>query len=291
MERESNIDVRGLRFPDSKKTTGSYHRTPVPEALLRPDAHERRARLAGVITSEILPRLLFHHQNRSVHVAVAPPGPEEIAAFGALVMGPDIGQATVYFEAMRAKGHSIDSLFVSFLAPTARYLGELWEQDRCDFIDVTIGVARLQEILGIFGSSMENPAIDQHHRALLVTTKSEKHLFGVEMVAKFMRAAGWDTTVEAYLAPKDCAALVAREWFAVFGMTLSASTGVDAVAASIEAVRRASCNPTIGVMVGGPIFSGKPDLAVQVGADAAAIDAPTAVLLAKKLLVARAAGA
>jgi MerR family transcriptional regulator, light-induced transcriptional regulator len=36
-------------------------------------------------------------------------------------------------------------------------------------------------------------------------------------------------------------------------------------------------------MVGGPVFVKRPELAVRVGADAAAVNAPAAVILAQKL--------
>jgi len=39
----------------------------------------------------------------------------------------------------------------------------------------------------------------------------------------------------------------------------------------------------IGIMVGGPVFTANPELALEVGADSTAINAPTAVLLAQKL--------
>jgi methanogenic corrinoid protein MtbC1 len=50
-------------------------------------------------------------------------------------------------------------------------------------------------------------------------------------------------------------------------------------------------NRAIGVMVGGPAFTRNPDLVARVGADAAAVDAPTAVILAKKLLMSQAMAA
>ncbi|GLS64576.1 hypothetical protein GCM10007888_29570 [Methylobacterium oxalidis] len=74
------------------------------------------------------------------------------------------------------------------------------------------------------------------------------------------------------------------QWFGVAGLTLSCETQVDWLAAIIRGVRRASCNRAIGIMVGGPVFSAKPELIAQVGADASAADAPTAVLLAQRLL-------
>ena len=80
------------------------------------------------------------------------------------------------------------------------------------------------------------------------------------------------------------------EWFGVAGVTLSAPSGLEAAAAAITAIRRSSVNRAISVMAGGPVFTQRPELALQVGADGAAIDAPTAVLLAKKLLLAQGAG-
>ena len=45
-----------------------------------------------------------------------------------------------------------------------------------------------------------------------------------------------------------------------------------------------SRNKAVSVMVGGPVFVENPEIARQVGADASAVDAPTAVLLAQVLL-------
>jgi methanogenic corrinoid protein MtbC1 len=262
-----------------------------PEIFLGSELHERQMRLAEVIAGEIVPRLklIHHHLNRAP--ALEAPGLAEIVEFGALAIGPDEAAARFYFEKMRAKGHSLETLFVDFLAPTARYLGELWDQDRCDFIDVTLGVARLQNLLSLFGSASDIPVHDIRRRALLISTPAERHLFGVEMVAKFMRAAGWDVLVEKGLDPSQCVASVATEWIGVVGVTLSAETGVDEVARIVEKIRRASMNRAVSVMVGGPAFAENPSLIGQAGADAAAADAPTAVILAKKLLLMQAASA
>ena len=187
---------------------------------------------------------------------------------------------------MRARGHSIESLFANLLAPTARHLGELWDQDRCDFVDVTLGVARLQEMLEIFGATHCRPITDRHHRVLLISTPDEKHMFGVEMVARFMVGAGWEVEIEKGPQVRQRAvAAVAAEWFTVAGVTLSRETGLEFVAEVIDGIRRASLNRAVRIMVGGPAFAHHPELVAQVGADAAAPDAPTAVLLAKKLLL------
>jgi len=290
MERKSESQSETTLFHPIGRDGGHYSWPDIPRVLLLPDVDVRRAKLAEVIADHIVPRLHNLHQDiRAEPVAGAIPRDDEIAEFGALVMASEIGAASVYFDAMRAKGHSLDTLFVHFLEPTARYLGELWEQDRCDFIDVTLGVAHLQELLSVFGSQDDIPVRDSDHRALLLTTPGEKHVFGVEMVARFMRGAGWDVTSSHGVGPKEGVRLVANDWYGVVGLTLSAEAGLETTARLIEEIRRASINPTIRVMVGGPLFLREPDRVTQVGADAAARDAPSAVVLAKKLLLSRAA--
>ncbi len=288
MEQKRNIEFQNNNGSRGRRNRGVYTPAVIPEIYLRSDLHERQSRLAEVISGEIVPRLrLIHHGARPIDVEPAFAA-GEISEFGALAMGRNSSAPIAYFEKLRGKGHSLDSLFVNFLAPTARHLGELWEQDRCDFIDVTLGVARLQELLDLFGSTADRPPVDMHHRALLISTQGEKHLFGIDMVAQVMRGAGWDVEVEKGLDPAANAAAVATEWYGVVGVTLSGDTGLDAVALVIQHVRRASANRAIGVMVGGPAFVREPELVARVGADAAAVDAPTAVVLAKKLLLAQA---
>jgi len=60
--------------------------------------------------------------------------------------------------------------------------------------------------------------------------------------------------------------------------------------ATICALRRASRNREIGVLVGGPLLIEKPELAEIVGADATAADGPQAVLRAEHIRGVRRAG-
>ncbi len=286
MRRNGETSAPTSAYSDAEANAGSYAGTPVPPVLRRPDYRERQARLAGVIAQQIVPRLLMIHRNVRLEGSVAEAfTTEEITEFGALTMASDSSSARAYFEKMQARGHSLDTLFVHLLAPTARRLGEYWEQDLCDFIDVTIGVARLQELLSIFGAAEDIPMVDLQHRVLLMTAPGEQHLFGVNMVGKLMRAAGWDVTICKGPNVGEIAQIVERDWYGVVGFALSDEGGLEAIGRSIDEMRRVSQNRHVGVMVGGPTFVGHPERAVQVGADGVADDAPAAVILAKKLLL------
>ena len=235
---QERVEVRNDTFSSDGPGNGPLFLAGYPQSSAASRRDVRRAKLAEVIADHIVPRLHNLHQEIcNKPVAGAVPGANEIAEFGALAMGSDIGAASVYFDSLRAKGHSLDTLFVHLLEPTARYLGELWDQDRCDFIDVTLGVAHLQELLSVFGSRDDFPVRDSDHRALLLTTPGERHLFGVEMVARFMRGAGWEVTCAHALGPKEGTQLVATDWYGIVGLTLSVEAGLETTARLIEEIR------------------------------------------------------
>lgn len=262
-----------------------YFAPAISDRPLQPVLPAGKRNLTELIVAEIVPRLKTMHHNLTPADQRPAIGALEIAEFGALAMGNDEAPVSAYFERMRGLGHSLDTLFLDLLAPTARRLGELWEEDACDFIDVTLGLARLQEVLRIFGCAEAPMACERRQRALLATAPNEAHGFGVEIVANFMRAADWDVAVLKGVSIEENVEAVARDWYAVLGVALAAEQGLETVAQLICAARRASRNKFIAVMVGGRVFTSNPQLAIQVGADATAPDAPTATLLAKKLLM------
>jgi len=279
MERKSEFASRSLGFPGVGPERSYY---PRPQFL---ETKRRSERLSKILTDEIVPRLrLIHHGIGAAASPVERLGTVEIAEFAALTMLTNNDAASRYFDEMRAKTLSVETLLIHLLAPTARYLEELLEQDRCDLIDFTLGIARLQQFLAIFGAIDEIAVGGRNHSALLVSMPRERHVFDRELIGALMHRAGWETSANSCGSANDAAALVSHEWFGLLSVTLTLRSGLEAVAAVIEAVRRASSNRSIRIMVGGPVFEREPALAVQVGADAASLDAASAVALAEWLI-------
>lgn len=256
-----------------------------PERPASPDAADRQRRLATIIAQEIIPRLMLIHQEVLPPRATEgdAPSQHEIEEIASLVLGPDVQAAINYILRLKQRGLPLDKLFVELLEPAARHLGKLWDDDRCDFLDVTLGVARLQKLMAVFNDTHKMTASGDMRRVITATTAGEQHRFGLAMVEKFLRAAGWQVRSEEGLTPGSVAAAVQNEWFAVAGITLSCESRLDVLADMIKTIREQSCNKSIGVMVGGPIFNKNPELVKRVGADAAAVNAPAAVTLAQKL--------
>lgn len=242
-------------------------------------------RLASVIFDDIVPRLQILHHELSAKDAERAFSAEDVAEFGRILVLDDGASAERFLESMRARGHSEETLFLGLMSETARHLGALWEDDRCSFVDVTIGVARLQKLLCVFNGRSEPVVSDDRQRAALCSLHGERHVFGVDMVACFMRHACWDVALLKDVGPEGVVELVAGEWFAVLGFTLSAESELELLCRAIQTGRAASANPRINILVGGPLFRKKPDLVAQVGADAMATDAASASLLAKMLLL------
>lgn len=251
----------------------------------------RMSQLARTIEQEIIPRLMLAHRALAEPVsrplaAGHPITAEDVRHFAKLVLSQDEDLAFSSVQAFRARGVSVEKLYLDLLAPTARYLGELWTDDLCNFTDVTVGLGRLQRVLRelspAFGRSVDHPA--QGRRVLLLPSPGEQHTFGLVMVAEFFRRAGWDVTGGAWAAGADASALVAAEWFDVVGFSLGAEVHLDALAESIRAVRHATCNQDIAILVGGPMFGEHPEYVEQVGADGMTIDGREAPALAERLI-------
>lgn len=261
-----------------------------PEIYQRDDLATRQGKLAQLISNRVIPQLLRLHTELvpdappiDVLVKTLAPGRDDISGLADIILGTDLEAAVSYVMVLRERGLSMDTLFIELLEPTARHLGEMWDHDECDFVDVTLGVARLQKLLAAFNNSHTKPALDSRRHVLMAMTPGDQHFFGVTMVERFLLASGWKVRTETSGTAEEIAALAKGTWFAVAGLTAGSEQTLDSLRTTIGLIRQQSANPQIGIMVGGPLFTANPAMAAQVGADATAPNAPAAVLVAQKL--------
>ena len=106
-------------------------------------------------------------------------------------------------------------------------------------------------------------------------------------MAVFFRRAGWDVWGDAMASREDIEQTAREEWFDLLGLSIGSIVHEPDLASVILRVRKISRNPSLVVIVGGPIVNADPDLAGRVGADATACDAPGAVRCAEAMLAAR----
>lgn len=99
--------------------------------------------LSDLVEREIIPRLVASHPLAGKHGGNRGSGEitaEEIDEFAPLSLQVEADHLLDYVEGILNRGVGIDTVMVDLLAPAARRLGEYWEEDRCDFVDVTMGL-------------------------------------------------------------------------------------------------------------------------------------------------------
>lgn len=263
------------------------------------DADQRLARLARTIEGEIIPRLMLAHRTANacapVATGVSPLGDADVAEFTRIVLADDEDAAMTWTEAVLARGVAVESVFLDLLAPTARRLGDMWTQDLCDFTDVTLGLGRLQRVLREVCASVApgggltdaTATAAGARRALMLPSPGEQHTFGLVMVSEIFRRAGWDVTGGPWEVGDEAPVLAGRDWYDIVGFSLAAEVHVDALARCIAAVREASRNGQVGIMVGGPLLGERPELAARLGADLISHDGRQAPHLAERFVAQR----
>lgn len=248
-----------------------------------------RAMLGRTIESEVIPRLMMVHRTSAAREQ--PPSllhvtGEDIAELSRIVIEHETSVASAYIDALRNQGVPIDAIFMELLAPTARLLGEMWKSDQCCFTDVTIGMARIQQIVHELSPEFEreNAQAFDGRRILLLTVPGEQHTLGLMLVEEHFRRFGWDCSSSAPKDVRDITRLVRAQHFDAVGLSVSCGSLMQTVPAAIQAIRKSSVNKSVVVLVGGSIFLDNPELASRIGADGMAESGRHALLLLRSLL-------
>ena len=178
---------RSAKFPES---FGNLVIELVPKA-------RRMALLNQVVTTEILPRLALSRQ------AAARLGrdenPARVTTFvdtGELVrllLVQDASAGIAFIEQLLARGITIEALYTGILPDAARWLGLMWDEDRCDFARVTIAVGRLQQAARMLSPRFHAASVNRADALslLLLPAPGEQHTFGLQILAEFFQRAGW----------------------------------------------------------------------------------------------------
>lgn len=248
--------------------------------------------LTKVIEGEIIPRLFLAHRRGSASQIT-----EEIEdlakgdSFAGMVLSSESEEIIERVEKLLDKGIPAERIFIDLLAPIARRLGEFWEEDRCTFTEVTLGLSRLHQVLHEVGRRRGAEFTRQQaggRKAYFIPAPGEQHTFGLSMLEEFFLHAGWETAVDHEASAKTILATVATQNLDVVGFSISCKEFLDPLSDLIKKTRAASRNREIAVMVGGRIFQDDPGLAEKLGRATVMPDAVHAVHEAELLVAERA---
>lgn len=255
-------------YPDSDPTNSSAR----PSFL---------AELASTIESVVIPRLQLKIEN----------GPDSMAIDQAMVrtfvdklMRGESRDAMRHVEALLERGISMDHLLVDLLGPSARIMGDMWVEDSCNFVDVTLGMTRIQHVFRQLRMPIDNSETftNSKGRALLVPAPGEQHVFGLRVVEEFMLRDGWDVDCRLQASLNDILYIVRDEAYDFIGFSLSGERLLEPLASAIRLTRLNSRNRAIRIMVGGVYFADHLEAGRQIDADAVTLDARAAVMKANE---------
>lgn len=240
--------------------------------------------LARTIEREVIPRLLVNARadvarGDALRAQIDVRRTQEVASFCQIILTGELSTATDVVARELAAGRTSESLLVELFAPTARRLGALWEIDECSFLDVTIALGRLQQLLRLFSETYRAAPDDKKlgFCALLATLPQNQHVFGIFVVEQLFRRAGWNVLCMPAPQRVELLETVAHEWFSIVGLSIGCDVDVSLAAALIADIRHASMNRRVLVLVGGQHIDAHPEKAELMGADLAGADAQQAI--------------
>lgn len=248
--------------------------------------------LIKTIEAEIIPRLMATYRDG----ASGGSGPgyagvhdHDVCHFTEIALNADAVTCMQYIQTVRERGVPLHAIYLHLLTPAARSLNAMWEQDSCDFTQITVALWRMQQVMydlsPAFQADAAAPSLPEK-KIMLAAYPGSQHTIGILMVAEFFRRAGWGVWAEPAPSHDRLVKEVRSRWFDVAGISVGSDAQVKHLPTLITELRDASRNKALSIMVGGPMLIRQPNLAQEVGADLAAMDAQSAVAVAEDAIAA-----
>ncbi len=253
---------KGLTRMDRGAAPDPFRREDVLTLLGRPAEQEppaeARAELLATIQEKIIPRLVLAHAPEHIPSgecagARLPPTEAEVVEFSVLAIAQDVPRALAFIEQMSSDGLSLEVILLHLIAPAARQLGKDWEEDVRPFTEVTIGLSTLQQVVHILGPTFA-PDLAQRGFVVLVSPHNEQHTLGIYLLGEFLRRAGWGVQVAPSMSEAELVDLVEGERVDMVGISVSNSELLVPLTRYVGAVRKASMNPDMAILLGGSLL-------------------------------------
>jgi methanogenic corrinoid protein MtbC1 len=194
---------------------------------------------------------------------------------------------TAMIARLITEGGAVEAGCLELIADAARHLGVLWTEDRAGFEDVTIGMFHLQRMahdIAPMTRRVTLPPGATRKTLLLVMLDSEQHSLAKTLLANCFDCAGWQVSTVQVSETDDVASLVSAVDYDVVGFSMATDVQVGRADHCIKAVRAASHNRNVIIMVGGALILATPSLVETLGADGTAASAAEATVRAEELL-------
>lgn len=165
---------------------------------------------------------------------------------------------------LRSERITANQAITLYIPEIARVLGRGWEDDRFSFAEVTIGCARLQDLLHqLHGDLTADSSDGNGSKAVLVLVPAgEQHTLGALIVATELRQRGVSVNIQIGPALSDLSRLMASRHFDAVLVSVANTEKVDIAAKLIKTIKSIT-KGRMRVALGGPGTTQMPDALVS----------------------------
>jgi 5-methyltetrahydrofolate--homocysteine methyltransferase len=199
----------------------------------------------------------------------------------AVVRGDAPGVVALVQQAV-AEGVEPLAIVAEHLVPAMAEVGARFEREEFFVPEILMSSSAMQSGMGVLKPLMAGQEAVTAHRVVIGTVQSDIHDLGKNLVAIMLGGAGFEVEdLGCDVAPEKFVEAVRQKKPHILGMSALMTTTMTAMRDTIDALAEADLRGRVKVMVGGaPLTQAYCD---EIGADAYAPDAWSAVKLAKKL--------
>jgi hypothetical protein len=179
---------------------------------------------------------------------------------------------------MRKAKISVAALADIYIPIAARKMGEAWQDDEMSWLDVSIGVGRLQSLLREIGAAW---AADQagdagHGTVLMIIPDREQHTLGPMVAMGQMRRYGVSVCLRIAPTLEEVRSLLTTRAFDGVMISVATQEKLELVRKTVAFIKAVAPKP-IPVIVGGAVLAKVEDVAACTGADLSSNDVGAAL--------------
>jgi hypothetical protein len=263
-------------------------RAPTPRRAPPPECLDI---LGMLLRQTVISRLRLAHPNIASATVPAeaplrePASADDVEGFVEMLRWDDQAQVDACVESMIECDCGVDGMLLDLVPRAESQLRDLGHTEGGEHADITLGHWRLQELVERLSARFQatGPLTRHERHALISTSAPPSGRLQMQIVAESLNRDGWNVWCEFQSGPAELVEIVRCDWFALV-LIATDTDKVEPLGATISALRRASVNPDLRILVMSPGLARRPDRLVRVGADAAAANVRQASVQAQRLL-------
>jgi hypothetical protein len=190
----------------------------------------------------------------------------------ASMSGSEEAFSDLLVEVKRAR-ISLAALSDIYIPLASRRMGEAWEDDQMSWVDVSVGVGRMQALLREIGAAWtaDQAGDTGHGTILLMLPDKEQHTLGPMVAMGQMRRYGISVCLRIAPSLSELRSLLASRQFDGVMISVATREKLDSVASTVKFLKTIMIRPT-PIVVGGAVMSTVEDPASCTGADLSSND-------------------